>query len=160
MPRDCGRNARVFGSEGRQLCRFERDWPNSSIRVQSPRKYAMHIDVRIDELFGTETRQLLPYPELRESAMTPYQIRIVATLVSVTLSAPIFERDVQRHPYQDRGLLGRTLLSVGQTKIDRPSWCLRDYAADSVDCSFSDRAQCAATASGGLGDCVPNSSAR
>ena len=36
------------------------------------------------------------------------------------------------------------------------SWCLHDYANDYVDCSFSNRSQCAATASGGLGECLMN----
>jgi hypothetical protein len=90
------------------------------------------------------------------AAMRSCRIRIVATFVSVTLSTPIFARDVQRHPYQDHGFSRRTLLPVGQTKIDGPSWCLRNYSADTVDCSLSDRAQCAETASGGLGECMPN----
>ena len=36
------------------------------------------------------------------------------------------------------------------------SWCLHDYASDIVDCSYSNRSQCAATASGGLGECSMN----
>jgi hypothetical protein len=36
------------------------------------------------------------------------------------------------------------------------SWCLHDYADDNVDCSYSNRSQCAATASGGLGECSMN----
>jgi hypothetical protein len=31
------------------------------------------------------------------------------------------------------------------------SWCLHDYVNDNVDCSYSNRSQCAATASGGPG---------
>ena len=92
------------------------------------------------------------------AAIMSCRIRIVATFVSVTLSTAIFARDVQRHPNQDHGFSRRTLLPVGQTKIDRPSWCLRNYSADTVDCSFSDRTQCAETGSGGLGECMPNSS--
>jgi hypothetical protein len=36
------------------------------------------------------------------------------------------------------------------------SWCLHDYVNDIVDCSYSNRSQCAATASGGLGECSMN----
>ena len=36
------------------------------------------------------------------------------------------------------------------------SCCLHDYASDIVDCSYSSRSQCAATASGGLGECSMN----
>jgi hypothetical protein len=36
------------------------------------------------------------------------------------------------------------------------SWCLHDYVHDYVDCSFSNRSQCVATASGGLGECSMN----
>jgi hypothetical protein len=36
------------------------------------------------------------------------------------------------------------------------SWCLHEYANDDIDCSFSSRSQCAATASGGLGECSTN----
>ena len=88
--------------------------------------------------------------------MKSCRIHIVATLASVTISTPVFARDVQRHSYQDHGVSRHTLLSVGQTKIDAPSWCLRNYSEDFLDCSFSDRAQCGVTASGGLGQCMPN----
>ena len=36
------------------------------------------------------------------------------------------------------------------------SWCLHDYVNDNIDCSYSNRSQCAATASGGLGECSMN----
>ena len=35
-------------------------------------------------------------------------------------------------------------------------WCLHDYVNNEVDCSYSSRSQCAATASGGLGECSMN----
>jgi hypothetical protein len=41
------------------------------------------------------------------------------------------------------------------TSVGR-SWCLHDYVNDNVDCSYSNRSQCAATASGGLGECSTN----
>ena len=34
------------------------------------------------------------------------------------------------------------------------TWCLQGDSAG-VDCSFSNRSQCEATAAGGLGECVP-----
>ena len=34
------------------------------------------------------------------------------------------------------------------------TWCLQSDTAG-VDCSFSNRSQCEATAAGGLGECVP-----
>jgi hypothetical protein len=36
------------------------------------------------------------------------------------------------------------------------SWCLHDYVNDEIDCSYSNRGQCVATASGGLGECSMN----
>jgi hypothetical protein len=36
------------------------------------------------------------------------------------------------------------------------SWCLHDYVNDEIDCSYSSRSECAATASGGLGQCSAN----
>jgi hypothetical protein len=42
-----------------------------------------------------------------------------------------------------------------QNNVGR-SWCLHDYPDDEVDCSYSNRSQCAATAAGGLGECSPN----
>jgi Protein of unknown function (DUF3551) len=35
------------------------------------------------------------------------------------------------------------------------AWCLQSDAAGVSDCSFSNRSQCEATATGGLGECVP-----
>ena len=39
------------------------------------------------------------------------------------------------------------------TPLASPFWCLHQYANDIVDCSYSNRSQCEATASGGLGQC-------
>ena len=35
------------------------------------------------------------------------------------------------------------------------SWCLQNDGEGTNDCGFNSRAQCAASASGGLGECVP-----
>ena len=87
-----------------------------------------------------------------------YQIRIVATLVSMAFSTPIFAQDVDRVPYQDHVFSKRKLGAAEQTRRDPYSyaWCLQNYLDDDLDCSYSSLAQCEATASGGLGECAPN----
>jgi len=94
-------------------------------------------------------------PPCRESAMK-YQIRIVATLVSVAFSTPIFAQDGWRLPYQDYGLSRRALAAQARAHTNTYSWCLQNYMEDALECSFNSRAQCEATASGGLGQCTPN----
>jgi uncharacterized protein DUF3551 len=91
----------------------------------------------------------------RESAMK-YQIRIVATLVSVAFSTPIFAQDGWRLPYQDHGFSRRALSAQARADTNTYPWCLQNYMADALECSYNSRAQCEATASGGLGQCTPN----
>jgi hypothetical protein len=43
-----------------------------------------------------------------------------------------------------------------RTGAANQSWCLHNYSADEIDCSYVDRSQCAATAAGGLGQCAPS----
>jgi hypothetical protein len=95
----------------------------------------------------------------RERAMTSYRIRIVATVASMALSTPIFAQNAQMLRHPDYGFSRHTLLAPDHTKIGGHSWCLRDYSSDTNDCSFTDRAQCAGTAAGGLGECMIGSSA-
>jgi hypothetical protein len=45
-----------------------------------------------------------------------------------------------------------TTAVVAHSNLD--AWCLQGDTAG-VDCSFSNRSQCEATAAGGLGECVP-----
>jgi|SRR6516162_1433312 hypothetical protein len=49
-------------------------------------------------------------------------------------------------------LLVRNKIGAGAGRF----WCLHDYVNDIVDCSYSNRSQCVATASGGLGECSTN----
>src|ERR1700752_1282032 len=60
----------------------------------------------------------------RESAMRSYQIRIVATLVSVAFSAPVFAQDGWRLPYQDQGFSRRALLAQARADANTYPWCL------------------------------------
>ena len=83
--------------------------------------------------------------------MTTFKILAALALLSATASAPVFSRTLQRqapHNYVSSG--------ARQAAIARHSWCLHDYSADEIDCSYVDRSQCAATAAGGLGQCELN----
>jgi hypothetical protein len=71
----------------------------------------------------------------------------IAMLILVTASAPVFAQE-HRASKQSPPSIHRVDLKPG-------SWCLHDYENDSVNCSFATRNQCAATASGGLGECAP-----
>jgi Protein of unknown function (DUF3551) len=92
----------------------------------------------------------------RESAMRSYQIRIVATIVSVAFSAPVFAQDGWRLPYQDQGFSRRALLAQARDNANTYPWCLQNYMENALECSYNSRAQCEATASGGLGQCTLN----
>jgi hypothetical protein len=84
--------------------------------------------------------------------MTSFKILTGLALLSATASAPVFSRTLQRqalHHYVSSG--------VRQAAVVRHSWCLHDYSADEIDCSYVNRSQCAATAAGGLGQCEVNS---
>jgi hypothetical protein len=71
----------------------------------------------------------------------------IAMLIFVTASAPVFA--------QEHRVSKQSPLSIHRVDL-KPggSWCLHDYENDSVNCSFVTRNQCAATASGGLGECA------
>lgn len=74
--------------------------------------------------------------------MRSYQVRIVATLVSVAFSTPIFAKDGWRLPYQDYGFSRRALLAQARSGTNTYPWCLQDYMADALECSYNSRAQC------------------
>jgi hypothetical protein len=85
---------------------------------------------------------------------------LVAAVLSATISAPIFAQEVQAQMHRESISSKGIVLGAGRTKIAGYTWCLHNYSADAIDCSFSDRKQCEETAAGGLGECVFNSSSR
>jgi hypothetical protein len=85
--------------------------------------------------------------------MTSFKIFAALALLSATASTPVFSRTLHRqarHNYVSSG--------VNRAGVAGHSWCLHDYSADGIDCSYADRSQCAETAAGGLGQCEPNPS--
>jgi hypothetical protein len=70
----------------------------------------------------------------------------IAMLIFVTASAPVSA--------QERRVSKQSPLSIHRVDLKPGSWCLHDYENDSINCSFVTGNQCAATASGGLGECV------
>jgi hypothetical protein len=83
--------------------------------------------------------------------MTSSKILVAATLLSVMAGTTVSARTSYRqHSYEH--MLPRFDRVAGPLG----SWCLHNYADDNVDCSYSSRSQCAATASGGLGECSMN----
>jgi hypothetical protein len=92
--------------------------------------------------------------------MASFQIRAAAVLLSVTISAPIFAQEVHAKMLRESISSKRIFLAAGRTKSADYTWCLHNYSADAIDCSYSDRKQCEDTAAGGLGECVFNSSWR
>ena len=83
---------------------------------------------------------------------------LAVALLSATISAPIFAQEVHakmlREPISSKGMV------LGAGRIVGYTWCLHNYSADAIDCSYSNRKQCEETAAGGLGECVSNSSSR
>jgi hypothetical protein len=79
--------------------------------------------------------------------MTSFKIFAALAVLSVTAAAPAFSRTLQdvRHDYAWSGAN-----RAGMTGV---SWCLHNYSQDEVDCSYASQSQCAASASGGLGEC-------
>jgi hypothetical protein len=85
---------------------------------------------------------------------------LAAALLSATISAPIFAQEVQAKMLRESISSKGMVLGTDRTKIAGYTWCLHNYSADAIDCSYSNRKQCEATAAGGLGECVFNSSSR
>jgi hypothetical protein len=79
--------------------------------------------------------------------MTSFKMFAALAVLSVTAATPAFSRTLQEARY-DHAWSGADRAGVSGT-----SWCLHNYAQDEVDCSFASQDQCAATASGGLGEC-------
>lgn len=83
--------------------------------------------------------------------MILFRVLAAAAVLSVTTGATAFARTPYEHVRHEQML--------PRLNLDRNaggSWCLHDYANDINDCSYSSRSQCAATASGGLGECSMN----
>ena len=83
--------------------------------------------------------------------MTLFKVLAAAAILSVTTGATAFARTPYEHTRHEQML--------PRFDLDRNaggSWCLHDYADDNIDCSYASRSQCAATASGGLGECSMN----
>jgi hypothetical protein len=92
--------------------------------------------------------------------MLSSKIRVAAVLLSAAISTQILAQEVAAEML--RGSISSKGIFLG---ADRPksadySWCLHNYTADAIDCSYSDKKQCEETAAGGLGECVLNSSSR
>ena len=79
---------------------------------------------------------------------------VIAVVISVIATAPLSAQSVQKPTIQKYSAPKQNSLSIHRATIWRSAWCLHDYDDDSINCSFSSRNQCAATASGGLGECV------
>jgi Protein of unknown function (DUF3551) len=82
------------------------------------------------------------------------RVLVVAALLSATTGPIQFARASgasQRQPRHEQ-ILPRFDRAAGAGH----SWCLHDYADDAINCAYSSRSECAATASGGLGQCSVN----
>ena len=79
--------------------------------------------------------------------MTSFKIFAALAVLSVTVATPAFSRTFQETRH-DRVWPGFDRAGVTDT-----SWCLHNYGEGELDCSFASQSQCAATASGGLGEC-------
>jgi hypothetical protein len=85
---------------------------------------------------------------------------LALALLSATISVPAFAQEVQAKMLRESISSKGIVLGAGRTKTARYTWCLHNYSADAIDCSYSNRKQCEETAAGGLGECVFNSSSR
>jgi uncharacterized protein DUF3551 len=92
--------------------------------------------------------------------MPSIQVRVAAALLSATISAPIFAQEVQAKMLRKSISYKGIFLGVSRTTIAGYTWCLHNYSADAIDCSYSNRKQCEETAAGGLGECMSNPSSR
>ena len=83
--------------------------------------------------------------------MTSSKILAALALFSATASAPVFSRTLHR-----QARYNYVSSRVNRAGVANHSWCLQNYSADEIDCSYADRSQCAETAGGGLGQCELN----
>jgi hypothetical protein len=96
----------------------------------------------------------------KRHAKTLRCVCLVAALLSATTRAPVFAQEVHAKMLRESISSKGMVLGAGRTKIAGYTWCLHNYSADAIDCSYSNRKQCEETAAGGLGECVSNSSSR
>jgi hypothetical protein len=83
--------------------------------------------------------------------MNLFKLFAALGLLSATASTPAFSETLRRQACHNH------VSSRGRrTGAPNQSWCLHNYSADEIDCSYVDRSQCAAIAAGGLGQCAPN----
>jgi hypothetical protein len=82
--------------------------------------------------------------------MTLLKLFAALALLSATASTPAFSETLRRQACHNHVSRDKRTGAANQ------SWCLHNYSADEIDCSYVDRSQCAATAAGGLGECAPN----
>jgi hypothetical protein len=83
--------------------------------------------------------------------MILFRILVAAALLLAMTGTTVFAKTSYKQPRYEQ-MLPRFR---GSGSAGRP-WCLHDYVNNEVDCSYSSRSQCAATASGGLGECSMN----
>jgi hypothetical protein len=83
--------------------------------------------------------------------MSLFRIIVAAALLTATSGTVAFARSSYEQPR-----LGQVLSRFDRGGSAGRPWCLHDYVNDEVDCSYSSHSQCAATASGGLGECSMN----
>ena len=88
--------------------------------------------------------------------MPSLRIRVAVALLAATMSAPLCAQGVQPKSFRESIAAKRMFLSADRTKAASYPWCLHDYQMDAIDCSYTTRAQCEATASGGHGTCDLN----
>jgi hypothetical protein len=82
---------------------------------------------------------------------------VIAAALSSTVSVPAL---AQKFPLQTGREHGSASLVLATRGARIHPWCLLDYSAGVRDCSYHNRRQCAATAAGGLGECVLDSPER
>ena len=82
--------------------------------------------------------------------MTSFKILAALALLSTTAATPALSRTSQglRQDYVRSG--------TDRAEPAGRTWCLHSFSQDEIDCSYIDQSQCAATASGGLGECEIN----
>jgi GTP cyclohydrolase II len=74
--------------------------------------------------------------------------RGVVTALSLAVLPFVFAHDAHAAAFRP------TATAAAAMRTNVHSWCLQNDIAGVTDCSFSDRNQCAATAGGGLGECI------
>ncbi len=79
--------------------------------------------------------------------MTSFKMFAALAVLSVTVATPAFSRTLQEARYN------HAWSRADGAGVSGTSWCLHNYAQEEVDCSYTSQSQCAATASGGLGEC-------